>query len=254
MVHYTQLGAIELFEGVLHRHCYPWHFHCCYSLVIVDQGNINYVFQDGQITMAERQVLIVNPFEAHYNTTVEDTGCSYRVIFLPINTLTNSETPSFLNYFHRVANNKDFLYTTIHLLFTRLKSTDDKLESDRIVAHLSQFLQAHFTYSTRHFVQDERIEPALLYINDHLDNKITINHLASLCNLSHYHFQRVFKKDVGLTVKAYIQQRRMELSRELLRNGHTSTHTSLETGYFDQSHFHRQFRKMWVLTPKELNQ
>jgi AraC-like DNA-binding protein len=54
-------------------------------------------------------------------------------------------------------------------------------------------------------------------------------------------------------VKDYIQQQRTERAKDLLQSGKRIADTDFETGYFDQSHFHKSFRKMWGATPASIS-
>lgn len=64
------------------RGMFPWHFHICYTIVIVEAGSMEYVFQNCSVTVRAGQLMIINPYESHFNTPVG--FCSYKVIFLPI--------------------------------------------------------------------------------------------------------------------------------------------------------------------------
>ncbi|MDZ7820178.1 MAG: helix-turn-helix domain-containing protein [Aliarcobacter sp.] len=43
----------------------------------------------------------------------------------------------------------------------------------------------------------------------------------------------------------------MEFAKELLKKGFSIVETALECGFYDQSHFHRNFKKIVAITPKE---
>ncbi|WP_028317087.1 AraC family transcriptional regulator [Desulfobulbus elongatus] len=62
---------------------------------------------------------------------------------------------------------------------------------------------------------------------------------------------RQFKEATGITPHAYRTNCRIDHARHLLRQGRDIAETALECGFFDQSHFHRHFKAMTTVTPRE---
>jgi len=247
---YRQIFDTEIFEGALTLHKYPWHFHDGYTVVIVDSGAMKYVFRDGTITVSEHQAFIINPFVAHYNGVLDKESCNYKVMFLPVRLFNSPNNKNSVVHFDKAVNAE--MYSALGDLFEKLKFVKEEREYTVIINGIAVLLLANLNHKPFTAAATDRVEAALQYIRQHLDEKLTIAQLADACNLSHFHFQRVFKKSVGLTVNTYIQQCRMELGRELLRKGLSPVFTSLESGFFDQSHFYKQFKKMYALTPAHL--
>lgn len=249
-VSYRKIFDSEIFEGVLSSHVYPWHFHDSYTVVIVDSGAMKYVFRDDEVVVSAGQVFIVNAFTAHYNGVLNDTACHYRVMFLPARLFNSNEENRHFMYFDKSVNANAYLQ--ISELYEKLNVTENEADYSAIASSIADELLTGAKHKTANLVLNDRVEAAVLYIHQHIDEKLTVARLADACNISHFHFQRVFKMSTGLTVNEYIQQCRMERSRELLRDGVKPSATSLESGFFDHSHFHKQFKKMYALTPAHL--
>ena len=86
-------------------------------------------------------------------------------------------------------------------------------------------------------------------INDCIDENISLDKLALNCNLSKYHFLRVFKKEMGLTPHSFIINERLNRANNLIQKGLTISEASLKVGFNDQSHFSRNFKKYFGYTP-----
>ena len=248
-VTYRKIFDAEIFEGILTSHKFPWHFHNSYTVIIIDSGVMEYVFKEDKILVKQGHVLIINPNIAHYNQVANNTACSYRAMFLPIKLFNPVENQQSVPLFENAANAT--VYNNLSSMYDQLSESTDQEQYDKIIKEISNQLICNFKITTVSLL-DKRIGPALFYISAHLDEKLTIAMLAAICNISHYCFQRIFKSETGLTVKAYIQQCRMEYSRLLLREGVKPVFTSLESGFFDQSHFYKQFKRMYALTPLHL--
>lgn len=90
------------------------------------------------------------------------------------------------------------------------------------------------------------------YIEEHLTDRIELTDLSAISGLSVYHFAREFKRKVGVSPHSYVTRRRVEMAQDML--AHTDLPLSdiaLATGFFDQSHLARHFRKLVGTTPAD---
>ena len=69
------------------------------------------------------------------------------------------------------------------------------------------------------------------------------------CQLS-----RLFKREIGLSLNAYQLQIRIDHAKKLLINGVPIALVASETGFYDQSHFNRYFKRLVGTTPKNYKQ
>jgi AraC-like DNA-binding protein len=82
---------------------------------------------------------------------------------------------------------------------------------------------------------------------DFFDN---IGNVASRYGLSSRYLQKIFLEYTGLTPKLYSKINRFQNSLKLVSKKHTSlTSIAYDCGYFDQSHFIREFKSFTGLTP-----
>ncbi|MDI4239073.1 AraC family transcriptional regulator [Bradyrhizobium sp. Arg237L] len=90
------------------------------------------------------------------------------------------------------------------------------------------------------------------HIDAHIDQRISIEALAKLANLSVCYFVRAFKQSVGLTPHNYLIGRRVERTMELLsRTDLSLSEIALAAGFADQSHFARRFRQYVGMSPRD---
>ncbi len=87
------------------------------------------------------------------------------------------------------------------------------------------------------------------YIEANYSEDISIRDLASIGNMSTFHFIRVFAREMGVPPHAYLNQVRLRRARELLASGWSIAATACETGFVDQSHFSRRFKRIFGITP-----
>jgi AraC family transcriptional regulator len=90
------------------------------------------------------------------------------------------------------------------------------------------------------------------YIEGHLDEEISLQHLAEIAQLSRYHFARAFKHSFGLPPHRYHMSRRMERAKSLLEERARSvTEVGLMLGFAETSSFTTSFRRAVGVTPSD---
>ena len=82
---------------------------------------------------------------------------------------------------------------------------------------------------------------------------ININEIASEICLSRRQFERVFAEQIGISPKQYLKIIRFQFAifQKQQNIELNMTELSLESGYFDQSHFINDFKSFCGLTPKQ---
>ncbi|HEY0782962.1 MAG TPA: Ada metal-binding domain-containing protein, partial [Thermoanaerobaculia bacterium] len=96
---------------------------------------------------------------------------------------------------------------------------------------------------------DARIARALAYLDERLDETVTLARLGEVAGMSPFHFQRLFKRRTGLTPKAYVQARRAERFKAQLRQGGSVTDALYEAGYGASSRLYEQSDARLGMTP-----
>lgn len=77
----------------------------------------------------------------------------------------------------------------------------------------------------------------------------TLVELAALTRLNQHYLYRVFQREVGLSPHSYQTSVRIHRVKDLLAAGVSIAQASLETGFVDQSHMTRIFKKLMKTTP-----
>lgn len=89
------------------------------------------------------------------------------------------------------------------------------------------------------------------YIDSNLDKDVNLILLSNICFASKFHLLRLFKKYYGQTPKQYLTDKRIEKSKQNLKNGMTVTDTCFSVGFECPSSFSTLFKSKIGLTPME---
>lgn len=91
------------------------------------------------------------------------------------------------------------------------------------------------------------------YVESHLGSELTLATLARVAGISQFHFARLFRKRFGTPPHAYVQQRRVERARHMVLNSDLPLKEIVcTTGFYDQSHMTKSFKRSFDATPTEL--
>jgi len=94
------------------------------------------------------------------------------------------------------------------------------------------------------------IQKSIQYMENHLQEEITLEHIAAHAGFSPYHFHRLFRKEVGINIADYLRSRRLCYASRLLLYSDESIITISLSCYFEsQEAFTRAFKKMYSMPP-----
>ena len=77
----------------------------------------------------------------------------------------------------------------------------------------------------------ETIRRVCEYIERNIDGKLTLSILSKEAGLSKFHFQKTFKRIIGISPRQYVEARRLEKVKDLLRRGDTVTNAIYNAGF-----------------------
>lgn len=93
---------------------------------------------------------------------------------------------------------------------------------------------------------------AQVYIQQHLDQKLTLEQIAKAASFSPFHFHRIFRAATGESLNAYIRRLRMEKAAGRLKYTEDRvTDIGLDSGYQTPASFSRAFRQVMGVSPHD---
>lgn len=133
----------------------------------------------------------------------------------------------------------------------RAASRRDLLRAAAILrARASHMEQSHHEVQRRGGLVRWQMNRIIDYVEEHIAERITGEDLANLINVSIGQLFRAFKASVGVPPLHYIVARRLELACSLLRaTREPLSQVALASGFCDQSHLCRVFRRVFGTSP-----
>lgn len=99
------------------------------------------------------------------------------------------------------------------------------------------------------------LRPILEHVERHLHEKIDMEEVSRLANMSYHYFSKFFKKTMGLTFTEYINRKRIfRAEQQLLTTARTITEIAETVGIENMAHFYELFKRYNGCTPKQFLQ
>ena len=96
------------------------------------------------------------------------------------------------------------------------------------------------------------VQKVIVMIESNLSSDLTLSELANTLNINASYLSTVFKKETGITVTGYVNEKRIELAQELLKTTNLQIQTIAQyCGIVDVHYFTRLFKKTTGVSPKQ---
>ena len=99
--------------------------------------------------------------------------------------------------------------------------------------------------------QSPHVKRCICYINENLNEKITVSSLAALCDVSADYLSHVFKEEMGENLSSYILRVKLEAAKDMIANKKSNREICDKLGFSSQPHFVTAFKKYCGMTPGE---
>ena len=133
----------------------------------------------------------------------------------------------------------------------------DDIHTEAEVHSLHDEMVMDFTEKMRKYARSDtnskHINACKEYIYSHIKERITIEDLADELGVSSGYLSRLFKKETGISVSAYIRSQKIDMAKNLLRfSDYSMIDIANRLSFSSQSHFIQQFREVVGMTRRSI--
>jgi len=245
-----------------------------YEINIIIKGSGMHYIKENRIHTKVGDVFIIPPYTDHgyYGGTGFDV---YHILlsneFMNRYSLELQQLPAFYTLFGAEPLMRSTTKTPLHLSLSsnQLKSAMPLLDILQTYTNYSDpyecFKSTHTTMSILMYLceiysynfsqnktlnKDESFMKTLSYIHAHYSEKITLDYLVSLSQMSRSAFINKFKKICNCPPLTYLNKTRVNEAEKLLLNSNISiTEVAERTGFYDCSHFAKTFTTLKGISP-----
>jgi len=250
------ISNMRMVIGVDILNDFPKHVHDDCIAGLITAGKRNMTIAGSNYTLSAGDIFIINSGEPHSLQASGGEPHSYRVLIIPDDILITVAADIFGNrlnlaFSNCIKNDPDSV-RRFNELINILEDPDSILESGSVLFSFLEYLVRY--HSTRGFPAEGSkssisVRLAKEYIDKNFREQISLDDLSDLAGASPFHLNRSFTEETGMSPHAYQIHRRIEFSKRLLLEGLSIAYVSAESGFTDQSHYSRFFKKITGTTP-----
>ena len=257
------LDDAEMLKGSYVRHAYPWHAHeeLCLGLVVGGAIHLRTRTRSGAATSGS--FVVINSGEIHRGWPAAESGWRCRTIHVH---------PSAIQ---RVAEEQRSLARLPSITFNGPTFEDDQLAGDLLKLHrhseqdgsslerqslivelISCLLNRHAQIRIElrgNLAEPHAVRRAREFLEENISDKVTLNELAAVAELTPFRLLRSFKRAIGMTPHQYQLQARVRRAYALVRRSEGGlADIAANVGFADQAHLTRHFKSIMGATPGQV--
>lgn len=99
--------------------------------------------------------------------------------------------------------------------------------------------------------QSPHVRKCICYINENINEKITVSMLSEICNISSDYLSQIFKDEMGENLSIYITKRKLEAAKDMIVQGKSNHEICEALGFSSVPHFITSFKRNYNMTPTE---
>lgn len=267
MVTYEKRGYLNSDFKLFHltdtkKQDFEYHYHDFDKILIFIKGNVDYMIEGHSYHLHPYDIVLVNHNDIHKPDIDPDTPYERIIVYLSPRFITSYQTETYdLSACFRAAKEqcshvlrpsslkKSGLLYTVNNLEYACSHEEYAGQLYRQVLFLEFMIQLNRSVlenqssALRTGSYNEKIAVIIAYINKHLTDNLTVEHLSETFYISKYHLMHLFKKETGCTIGNYLTEKRIFLARELLRGDRSAMQICLDCGFENYSTFSRAYKK-----------
>jgi len=240
------LDGLELLNANSCTIDFPFHTHETLNISLILKNTFNTKLTDRFLKAPAGTICITNAKEIHATPCDNYIGNSFFTFYVSpdvIKKLNNNQEFFFKDNIIYNQNMFGELYS-LSLNFKKSNIHFEKRLKSILTSLISEYsYRKEINFRTKRHFQD--------FVNNTPFNNFSLSKTASQFGMSKFKFIRLFKQETGLTPNNFILLKRIEKSKEMLKNGNSIFDVAIDCGFYDNSHFYKNFKRFIGVNPLE---
>ncbi|WP_190112517.1 AraC family transcriptional regulator [Streptomyces cinnamoneus] len=253
---------LEAMHAHFFRHVYAPHSHDTYSFGITDLGAQTFRCRGAHHTSGAGMVMAFNPDEVHDGQAAAELGYQYRIVHIgpsvvreTLGDAAGDGTAGAMPLFVRPVLTDPLLTGALARLHGALvRDAGDLAREEHLTATVLALAERGATRAPRTRTlggeaQRRAARRAHALLNDAFLEPLSADDLAAAAGCSRYALYRAFRSEFGMAASDYQRLLKLRRARQLLARGLPPADAATSTGFSDQAHFNRWFKRAYGITP-----
>jgi AraC-like DNA-binding protein len=243
-------SKVELIDAQLRVGAFSPHRHDTYTIAVTTTGVQSFNYRGDRWRSLPGQTIILHPDEVHDGYCSDDAGFSYRAAYLPpahVQTIIGGAALPFLA--EGVSTDIDLVGSVLHLIAICSTQNEPLGYQDALQQLVSAMQRCEGGPPPKRTVNREAVMRVCEFLDSVPGPGTSLEQLERIAGYDRWKLSRDFRSLLGTSPYRYLQCRRLDRARQLLRSGLGLAAAAHEAGFADQSHFGRIFRRTFGTTP-----
>lgn len=244
-------AGMERIEARFHGSAFDLHRHDTYAIGVTLHGVQTFRYLGAARHSLPGQIIVLHPDELHDGGAGTEDGLRYRMLYLEPSLMLDCLGGASLPFVRDgVVADAAFCATLLSALGPLEQELDELFVND-FLTQLMQSLIRHGGQSAKPMSRTAWRAAALArdYLTENLNRPVRSGQLEAVTGLDRYALSRHFRAAFSTSPHRFLVMRRLQRARRMIAAGEPLAQIAVEAGFSDQSHFIRQFKKAFGMTP-----
>ncbi|MBZ9676555.1 AraC family transcriptional regulator [Mesorhizobium sp. ES1-1] len=244
-------AGMERIEARFHGNAFDPHRHDTYAIGVTLHGVQTFRYRGAARQSLAGQVIVLHPDELHDGAAGTEVGLRYRMLYLEPSLMLDCLAGASLPFVRDAVVTDRVLRTTLLSALGPLERPLEALFVDDFIAQLTRSLVGHAGKPAKPMAKTAWRAAALArdYLAENLSRPVRSEELEAITGLDRYALSRHFRAAFSTSPHRFLVMRRLQRARRMITEGEPLAQIAIEAGFSDQSHFNRQFKKAYGMTP-----
>ena len=226
------------------------------KIIFIQKGDGQFYFGNQFLPVQENDLLLVNPDKQKFSVDVQNPPLDFIILGIE-NLLFTNDTGEAISPFTRLSLSSDICLNLMHMLIHEVTKRSEYYEEacrhylNLILIEIQRNTPINYDYPSK-----EKNNRDCTFVKDYLDNhfteNITLDLLSKESKMNKYYLVHSFTKHFGCSPISYLNEKRIEESKNLLETtNHSIASIASMIGFSSQSYFSQSFKKNTFMTPNE---
>jgi AraC-like DNA-binding protein len=244
-------AGMERIEARFHGSAFELHRHDTYAIGVTLHGVQTFRYLGATRHSLPGQIIVLHPDELHDGGAGTEDGLRYRMLYLEPSLMLDCLGGASLPFVRDGVVTDSAFCATLFSALGPLEQELDELFVDDFLAQLMQSLTRHAGQPAKPIASTAWRAATLArdYLTENLARPVRSGELEAITGLDRYALSRHFRAAFSTSPHRFLVMRRLQRARRMIVAGEPLAQIAIEAGFSDQSHFIRQFKKAFGMTP-----
>lgn len=230
-----------------------------YEIMLFLGGDCEFQVEGNTYKLAPQDIVLTRPFELHHIVCLTEKSYDRIILFIRSSYFTENNCEELLEVFSARELGTGNLISadaengaSAECMKRLYRYTDEGAYdiAEHVITELLYLLNNAKKHSADVYTKNKCLREIIVYINNHLEENLSLNLLADRFFLSKHYMCRMFRQSTGYTIGQYISHKRIMLAQELHRQGQSWLIASLNAGFGNYATFYRAYLRQTGEAPR----